>query len=94
MRPVGVSIQRAGLEQNPKKRVREMGNKNLSKEQLLDVLKMTVDNGPEFLSGEFVAWAESVGMMIHYIQPGEPNQNAYIERFNIFFGIRSICFCV
>ena len=22
------------------------------------------------------------GMMIHYIQPGEPNQNAYIERFN------------
>lgn len=21
-------------------------------------------------------------MMIHYIQPGEPNQNAYIERFD------------
>ena len=47
---------------------------------LPDILR--VDNGPEFLSGEFVAWAESVGMMIHYIQPGEPNQNAYIERFN------------
>jgi len=47
---------------------------------LPDVLR--VDHGPEFLSGEFVAWAESVGMMIHYIQPGEPNQNAYIERFN------------
>jgi putative transposase len=47
---------------------------------LPDLLR--VDNGPEFLSGEFVAWAESVGMMIHYIQPGEPNQNAYIERFN------------
>jgi len=43
---------------------------------------LRVDNGPEFLSGEFVTWAESVGMMIHYIQPGEPNQNAYIERFN------------
>jgi putative transposase len=47
---------------------------------LPDVLR--VDNGPEFLSGDFVAWAESAGMMIHYIQPGEPNQNAYIERFN------------
>ena len=43
---------------------------------------LRVDNGPEFLSGEFIAWAESAGMMIHYIQPGEPNQNAYIERFN------------
>ncbi len=43
---------------------------------------LRVDNGPEFLSGEFIDWAQSVGMMIHYIQPGEPNQNAYIERFN------------
>ena len=43
MRPVGVSIQRAGIEQNLKKRVREMGNKNLSKEQLLDLLKMTLE---------------------------------------------------
>lgn len=47
---------------------------------LPDVLR--VDNGPEFLSSEFVTWAESAGMLIHYIQPGEPNQNAYIERFN------------
>ncbi|XUD93978.1 Integrase catalytic domain-containing protein [Oleidesulfovibrio alaskensis] len=43
---------------------------------------LRTDNGPEFLSGEFVAWAESAGMSIQYIQPGEPNQNAYIERFN------------
>ena len=47
---------------------------------LPDVLR--TDNGPEFLSGEFVAWAEKAGMMIQYIQPGEPNQKAYIERFN------------
>ncbi|MFO7607354.1 MAG: IS3 family transposase [Desulfurivibrionaceae bacterium] len=47
---------------------------------LPDILR--VDNGPEFLSGEFVAWAEAAGMMIQYIQPGKPNQNAYIERFN------------
>lgn len=43
---------------------------------------LRTDNGPEFLSGDFVSWAESVGMFIQYIQPGEPNQNAYIERFN------------
>ena len=47
---------------------------------LPDVLR--TDNGPEFLSGEFVAWAEAAGMKLQYIQPGEPNQNAYIERFN------------
>ena len=47
---------------------------------LPDLLR--VDNGPEFLSSEFIAWAESAGMMIHYIQPAEPNQNAYVERFN------------
>lgn len=41
-----------------------------------------MDSGPYFVSGEFVAWAESVRMVIHYIQPGEANQNAYIERIN------------
>ena len=51
-----------------------------SERGLPDVLR--TDNGPEFLSGDFVAWAESVGVFIQYIQPGEPNQNAYIERFN------------
>ncbi len=43
---------------------------------------LRVDNGPEFLSGDFVAWAEQAGMAIRYIQPGQPNQNAYVERFN------------
>ena len=43
---------------------------------------LRVDNGPEFISGTFVAWAESNGLTIQYIQPGKPNQNAYIERFN------------
>lgn len=53
----------------------------LQKERgLPDVLR--VDNGPEFLSGDFVGWTRQAGMIIHYIQPGEPNQNAYIERFN------------
>lgn len=47
---------------------------------LPDMLR--VDNGPELLAQEFVDWAKRHGMMIDYIEPGEPNQNAYIERFN------------
>jgi len=43
---------------------------------------LRVDNGPEFLSCDFVAWAEHAGMSIRYIEPGQPNQNAYVERFN------------
>lgn len=50
------------------------------KRDLLDVLR--IDNGPEFLSDESISWAEEHGMTIRYIQPGKPNQNAYIERFN------------
>ena len=41
-----------------------------------------MDNGPQFLGETFISWAKSAGMAIQYIQPGKPNQNAYIERFN------------
>jgi putative transposase len=47
---------------------------------LPDVLR--VDNGPEFLGEVFTEWARENGILIRYIQPGQPNQNAYIERFN------------
>ena len=43
---------------------------------------LRTDNGPEFLGEAFTAWAKAAGMAIQYIQPGKPNQNAYIERFN------------
>ena len=43
---------------------------------------LRTDNGPEFLSGEFIAWAEGVEMTIRYIQPAKPNQNIFIERLN------------
>ena len=43
---------------------------------------LRTDNGPEFLGEVFVSWAKAAGMAIQYIQPGKPNQNAYIERFN------------
>ena len=41
-----------------------------------------VDNGPEFTSQVFVDWCADHGVAVHYIQPGKPDQNAYIERFN------------
>lgn len=41
-----------------------------------------VDNGPERLAQVFVDWCEARGITIQYIQPGKPDQNAYIERFN------------
>ena len=43
------------------------------------------DNGPEFLGEVFVQWAKANDVAIQYIQPGKPNQNAYIERFNRTF---------
>jgi putative transposase len=43
---------------------------------------LRTDNGPEFLGEAFTQWARNAGMAIQYIQPGKPNQNAYIERFN------------
>lgn len=41
-----------------------------------------VDNGPEYVSGRLLAWAEKQGVRLEYIQPGKPQQNAYIERYN------------
>lgn len=40
------------------------------------------DNGPEYISGELQNWAEKRSIKIEYIQPGKPQQNAYVERFN------------
>lgn len=40
------------------------------------------DNGPEYISHTLKAWAEQRGIRIEYIQPGNPQQNAYIERYN------------
>ena len=41
-----------------------------------------VDNGPEFTAQPFVEWCAEHGVATLYIQPGKPDQNAYIERFN------------
>lgn len=40
------------------------------------------DNGTELTSNAILAWAETNGVAWHYIEPGKPTQNAFIESFN------------
>lgn len=40
------------------------------------------DNGQEYISGQLMEWADKQDIRLHYIQPGKPAQNAYVERFN------------
>lgn len=40
------------------------------------------DNGPEYISATLQHWASRQGIRIEHIQPGKPQQNAYVERFN------------
>lgn len=44
--------------------------------------KIRLDNGPEYISKEFVDWANKHHIELCYIQPGKPAQNGYVERFN------------
>jgi len=44
--------------------------------------KIRCDNGPEYISHKLATWAESNNIELAFIQPGNPQQNAYIERFN------------
>ena len=40
------------------------------------------DNGTEFTSRAILKWADKNGVPWHYIDPGKPQQNAFIESFN------------
>jgi transposase InsO family protein len=40
------------------------------------------DNGPEFTGKAMMVWAYRHGIELRLIEPGKPNQNAFVESFN------------
>ena len=67
---------------------RAMGGNQLVR--ILDQLASTrglpkairTDNGKEFCGRVMLNWAHAKGVQLFLIEPGKPNQNAYIESFN------------
>lgn len=55
-------------------------------DQLIEVYgkpeAVRLNNGPELTADVFVDWAEKHKIRLLYVQPGKPNQNAFVERFN------------
>lgn len=45
-------------------------------------LQIRSDNGPEFISRAVEQWACENGVAWHFIEPGKPIENAYVESFN------------
>lgn len=45
-------------------------------------LRIRCDNGPEYIATSMAEWAEERDIELDYIQPGKPQQNAYVERYN------------
>jgi putative transposase len=55
-------------------------------EQLIEIYgcpqALRMDNGSELTANAFVEWCELRRIELKFIEPGKPDQNAYIERFN------------
>ena len=43
---------------------------------------LVTDNGPEFTGVALDQWAHRHGVHLHFIEPGKPMQNPYVESFN------------
>ena len=43
---------------------------------------IVMDNGPEFTGRALDTWASQHGVELHFIRPGKPMENAYVESFN------------
>lgn len=67
---------------------RAIGGQALTR--ILERLKVTrglpkvirTDNGKEFCGRAMLTWAYQHGVTLRLIEPGKPNQNAYVESFN------------
>ena len=44
--------------------------------------RIVIDHGPEFISNALDEWAYIRGIKLHFIRPGKPVDNAFIESFN------------
>jgi len=53
----------------------------IAKQRALPKL-IVMDNGPEFTSRALDAWAYANGVALHFIRPGKPVDNAFVESFN------------
>ena len=43
---------------------------------------IVMDNGTEMTSKAMFFWSQKTGVKLHFIQPGKPTQNAFVESFN------------
>ena len=41
---------------------------------------LRLDNGPELTAQVFAEWCQQQAIELRYIQPGKPDQNAFIEQ--------------
>jgi len=64
----------------PSLRVQRVLNKLITERSKPAIIR--VDNGPEFISHTLQQWCEGKNIILRFIQPGKPMQNAYIERKN------------